>query len=251
MAIRLSRISTDAGAEGGQDDELDVGHVADLAVLEQLVTAAVDEFAEVPRSCPVAEVVHGIRAVGHAVVAAEAVAVARETRTVVLHPEEQGAGDGPDGQHQQDDREAHGEQDLHHARGYRLGVRRVFPFGVPALHFLLRRADLQRGGGQRLAEVGAIARGAGSTAASAALRSARLPAWRQAGVVVAGVAVAGVVADGAAAVPSGAGIRSGGAGRSSGGALVRGARLHPVERGFVSVIGRIQLRILSIRRGGT
>jgi hypothetical protein len=38
---------------------------------------------------------------------------------------------------------------------------------------------------------------------------------------------------------------------SSSGSLVSGAGLHPVERWFVSVIGRIQLRILSFRRGGT
>ena len=38
-----------SGAEGREDHELDVGHVADFAVLEQLVTAAVDQFAQVAR----------------------------------------------------------------------------------------------------------------------------------------------------------------------------------------------------------
>ena len=167
----------DAGAEGGQDDELDVGHVADFAVLEQPVAAAVDEFAEVPRARPVAEVVHGIGAVGHAVVGAEAVAVAREAGAVVLDPEEQGAGDGPDGQHQQDDREAHGEQDLHHAGGDRLGVGGVLAFGVPALHFLLRGRTCSAEVGSGSLKWAPLSVGAGSTAASAALRSAA-PDWR-------------------------------------------------------------------------
>jgi hypothetical protein len=67
-----------------------------------------------------------------------------------FHPEEQRAGDGADGQHQQDDGKADCEQDLHHARGYGLGFRRELTLGVAALHFLFRRPDLEGGGGQRL-----------------------------------------------------------------------------------------------------
>ena len=98
---------------------------------------------EVARTGPVAQVVHGVGAVGHPVVRAEPVPVAGEAGPVVFHPQEQRAGDGADREDQEDHREEDGQQDLHHPRRDRLGVGGTLALGVAPFHFLLRWADLQ------------------------------------------------------------------------------------------------------------
>ena len=133
-------------AEGEPSGEygLHIGHMRDFALQEQRVRTVCDQPAKVARRRPVEDVVDGVGGVGGAVLHGEPEVVRRETRPVVLQPEEHRGGHGPDGGSEHHDGKEDGDHGLQGAGEAAPDGDGFLTLRGPPGDVLFRRADRQR-----------------------------------------------------------------------------------------------------------